>query len=181
MKTSFKDRYFRIFRSCSSTFSLTMLVVLMVPTLILGQLLAGCSTVSAVVTELTPSDSLAELKKISLSADRLSNFGSPVAVDLVLIFDQKRLTMLGALRAGDWFKSKPDLLRQYPNQFQVTSWEIVPGQVLKPLTPPDYERKLVGVLIFANYPGEKSFRADASNMPSVRVNLFKDDFSIAGY
>ena len=109
------------------------------------------------------------------------NNGAPVAVDLVLVLDQKLLVMLGALRAAEWFNNRHDFLRQYPNQLQVTSWEIVPGQVIKPMTVADDQTKLVGVLIFADYPGQQTFRANATGMSNVRVHLSKADFSIVAF
>lgn len=136
---------------------------------------------SGLVTSLTANGSLKALQKITLSADRLSNNSAPIAVDLVLVLDQKPLLRLGTLRASEWFINRQDLLRQYPNQLRVTSWEIVPGQVIAPQTVPEVQGKLVGVMVFADYPGDRSFRADASNMPSVRVHLSKDDFSIATF
>ena len=179
--TTFRNRYLGWSRRWTSNYFIELKVLAMVPCLILAQLLTGCSAISGLVDNLTPSSSLPPLQKISLSADRLSNNGTPVAVDLVLVLDQKPLAGLASLRASEWFNNRQDFIRQYPNQLRVTSWEIVPGQVLAPLIVPGEQEKLVGVLIFADYPGERSFRADASKRPTVRVHLSKDDFSIASF
>ena len=167
-------------RFYSGGFAVPLGVVLptLVTTLIVALLLTGCSSVSGLVTRLTPNGGPVALKKLSLKADRLLNSGAPVAVDLVLVFEQKPLVMLGALRAGEWFSNRQDLVRQYPNQLLVTSWEIVPGQVIESMSLAEGQEKLVGVLVFADYPGGQSYRADATGMPNVRVNLLKDDFSI---
>lgn len=147
----------------------------------LAATVSGCAAVSGLVANLSHSDSLPALQKFSLRADRLSNNGAPVAVDLVLVFDKKPLAMLGALRAGEWFSNREDYLRQYQNQLRVASWEIVPGQIIKPMSVSEDQSKLVGVFIFADYLGAQSFRADASNMSSVRVQLSKDDYSISPF
>lgn len=168
-------------RSFTSSYSLGFLVLLLLPAVLVGQLMTGCSAMSGLVTTLTPSDSLPALQSLSLSADRLSNNGAPVAVDLLLVFDKRTLPVLSALRASEWFNNRQDLLRQYPNHLRVTSWEIVPGQVIQPTQVAEEQSKLVAVLIFANYHGEQSFRADASNMQNVRVHLSKDDFSISAF
>jgi type VI secretion system protein len=176
-----KRRFFRLMRRCTSNYSLGLLVLVFVPSILVAQLVTGCSTMSAVIKGFTPSGSLSALKNISLSADKLLNNGAPVAVDLVLVLDKKPLAVLGALRAGEWFNNRQDLLRQYPSQLKVTSWEIVPGQVIQPTNVSEDQGKLVAVLIFANYSGEQSFRADASSMQNVRVHLSKDDFSISAF
>ena len=152
---------------------------LLLAIVIVGQLMVGCSTMSGMVTSLALSSSLPALQTITLITDRFSNNGAPVAVDLVLLLDKKPLAVLGALQAGEWFKNRHDLQREYSNQVQVTSWEAVPGQVIKLTKIPGDQGKLMGVLIYANYPGEKNFRADVSRMPNVRVNLHKDNFSIS--
>lgn len=180
--TSLKDFYWRLLRRSSSGYSTFFLVVLgSVLILIAGPLLTGCSAMSGLITSLTPGNSIMSLQKIALSADRRSNNGAPVAVDLVLVLDQKPLLSLGSLRASEWFNNRQDLQRQYPNQLHVTSWEIVPGQVIGPQAVVGNQGKLVGVLIFARYPGERSFRTDASNMSTVRVHLSKADFSISAF
>jgi type VI secretion system protein len=179
--TSFKSRFCRLMRCCTSNYSLGLLLLVFVPSILAVQFLTGCSTMSAVVKGLTPSGSLPPLNKISLSADKLLNNGAPVAVDLVLVFDKKPLAVLGALRASEWFNNRQDLLRQYPSHLKVTSWEIVPGQMIQPTNVSEDQGKLVAVLIFANYLGERSFRADASSMQNIRVRLSKDDFSISAF
>jgi type VI secretion system protein len=176
-----KYRYWRLLRRSSSSCSSGLVILVLTLFMTVGQLLTGCSAMSGLVTGLTPSGTLVNLQKFALSADRLSNNGSPVAVDLVLILDQKPLLRLGSLRASEWFNNRLDLQRQYPNQLKVTSWEIVPGQVIAPQTVMGDQGKLVGVLVFADYPGERSFRTDASNMPTVRVHLSKTDFSISTF
>ena len=176
-----RNHYGPLLSRCRSIFSLGALLLVLAFVMVISQVLAGCSSVSGMVTSLMPSGSLPALQTFSLSADRLSNNGAPVAVDLVLVLDKKPLVMLGALRASDWFNNRQDLLRQYPNQLRVTSWEIVPGQVINPTTVLGDQGKLMGVLVFADYPGEQSFRADASSMRSVQVHLSKNDFSIASF
>lgn len=134
---------------------------------------------SGLVTSLTPRSGPPELQKISLSADRQANHGAPVAVDLVLVLEPKPFALLAALRAGEWFNHKTDLLRQHQNRLVVVSWEIVPGQSMTPTEIPSTNGNLVGVLIFADYPGEQTYRADATGMREVQVYLAKDGFEIA--
>jgi type VI secretion system protein len=179
--TTFRYRYLVRMRRWTSSYFFGLTGLAIAFCLTIAQLLTGCSTMSSLVSNLTPSSSLSPLQKISLSADRLSNNGAPVAVDLVLVLDQKPLSDLVALRASEWFNNRQDFMRQYPNKLHVTSWEIVPGQVIAPQKVQGDQEKLVGVLIFADYPGERSFRADASKKSTVRVHLFKNDFSITSF
>lgn len=134
---------------------------------------------SGLVTSLTPRSGPPELQKISLSADRQANHGAPVAVDLVLVLEPKPFALLATLRAGEWFNNKTDLLRQHQNRIVVVSWEIVPGQSMTPTEIPSTNGSLVGVLIFADYQGEQTYRADATGMREVQVYLAKDGFEIA--
>ncbi len=134
---------------------------------------------SGLATSLTPKSGPLELQKISLSADRQANHGAPVAVDLVLVLESKPFALLATLRAGEWFNNKTDLLRQHQNRLVVVSWEIVPGQSMTPTEIPSTNGNLVGVLIFADYPGEQTYRADATGMREVQVYLAKDGFEIA--
>lgn len=134
---------------------------------------------SGLVTSLTPRSGPPELQKISLSADRQANHGAPVAVDLVLVLEPKPFALLATLRAGEWFNNKTDLLRQHQNRLVVVSWEIVPGQSITPTEIPSTNGNLVGVLIFADYLGEQTYRADATGMREVQVYLAKDGFEIA--
>lgn len=134
---------------------------------------------SGLVTSLTPRSGPPELQKISLSADRQANHGAPVAVDLVLVLEPKPFALLATLRAGEWFNNKTDLLRQHQNRLVVVSWEIVPGQSMTPTEIPSTNGNLVGVLIFADYLGEQTYRADATGMREVQVYLAKDGFEIA--
>ena len=178
MKT-YKSRCLRLLRLCTSINALGILLSFTVPFILVAQLMVGCTAISGLVTRLTPNDGLPSLQTITLSSDSLSNNGAPVAVDLVQILDKKPLEVLGTLRANEWFINRQDLMRQYPNQIRVISWEVVPGQVIKLTNIPETQGSLLGVLIFANYPGEESFRADASRMPNTRVNLHKVGFSIS--
>lgn len=134
---------------------------------------------SGLVTSLTPRSGPPELQKISLRADRQANHGAPVAVDLVLVLEPKPFALLATLRAGEWFNNKTDLLRQHQNRLVVVSWEIVPGQSMTPTEIPSTNGNLVGVLIFADYLGEQTYRADATGMREVQVYLAKDGFEIA--
>ena len=134
---------------------------------------------SGLVITLTPRNGPPELQKISLSADRQANHGAPVAVDLVLVLEPKPFALLATLRAGEWFNNKTDLLRQHQNRLVVVSWEIVPGQNMAPAEIPSTSGNLVGVLIFADYAGEQTYRADATGMREVQVYLAKDGFEIA--
>jgi type VI secretion system protein len=175
------NRYWDALRHATTGYYLRLTKLVIVPSLLFSQLITGCSAISGLVTNLTPSNSLQPLQRIALNADKFLNHGSPVAVDLVLVLDQKPLSGLVTLRASEWFSNRQDYMRQYPNQIRVTSWEIVPGQIIPPLNVSGDQEKLIGVFIFADYPGERSFRADASKRTTVRVNLSKDDFSIASF
>jgi len=145
--------------------------------------LAGCATPSSInlfgsALNWFIGSQKQNLKQICIIADKEVNNSSPVAIDVVIIRERKVFEILSNLRAGEWFNAKSDLLRQYQLRLAVYSWEIVPGQKIEPLEPLDIQGETVGALIFADYSGDKAYRADISGTKAVRVQLGVEDFSI---
>lgn len=107
-------------------------------------LLAGCSN-----------DPPLEVASVTLQAEPTANDQAAVAVDLVLVRDQKLLTQLQTVSAADWFTRKVQFLRDNPTTLSVFSWEIVPGQTLTQPLPAD-TKPAWGGLVYAGYaaPGD---------------------------
>lgn len=119
------------------------------------------------------------LKTISLVSDTDANEGYPVALDVVFVSDKKVLDTLNQLRSAEWFSGKSDYIRNNPKLLTVLSWEIVPGQgfynvdVSAPLLP------AIGVFIFANFDGPRSYRMLIQNEKSVSIRLRRNDYELA--
>ena len=141
-------------------------------------LLVGCSMAKGIVTYLMPKSGPAELSRLSIEAEKRANDNAPVALDVVVVLEQKAFELLSTLRAADWFGARRDLMRQYQQQLVVHSWEVVPGQRLEVLVLPATEKVIVGTLVFADYRGDQAYRADVTGVKEMRLNLGGDDFSV---
>ena len=100
-----------------------------------------------------------ELQTISLRAENDVNGGYPLAVDVLLISDKKVFEALSNLRATEWFSGRTDYLRQHQKNIFLTAWELVPGQRLENVSLLQPDDAVVGALVFADYPGERTYRA----------------------
>jgi type VI secretion system protein len=108
-----------------------------------------------------------------------ANQHSPVALDLVVVYDQKLLKELSQLSAADWFDKRKQFRRDYPagQGFDVWGWEWVPGQNV-PLQKLPLKPRAKGGLIFVNYfsPGEHRARIEPNQ--GVYVELRETDFAV---
>lgn len=89
---------------------------------------------------------------------------SPVAVDLVVVYDKEVLAMLGKLSAEEWFRGgmRSQFLKDHPQHRADTwHWEWVPGQVVAEQDLA-YEHGVKGGVIFADYffPGDHRAKVD---------------------
>jgi type VI secretion system protein len=79
-----------------------------------------------------------------------ANEDSPVAVDLVVVYDKKLVDELLKMAASQWFTSKAQFMADHDRQIAVQGWEWVPGQKVDPLTI-DYRAGAKTVILFADY------------------------------
>lgn len=119
-----------------------------------------------------------QLGKVAFQSMPQLNNRTPVAVDLIQVLDPKVLSVLSALKSAEWFGSKKDFMRQYSQQMIVKSWELVPAQHIPLLDIPNAGNTWVGTLIFANYPGEHTYRAEIKGMDEVLIILGDLDFEV---
>lgn len=118
--------------------------------------------------------------QLTLSAAPDANQNSPVAVDLVLVTDEKLLARLSELTAAKWFEARADLLKTYPGELRHGSWEIVPGQVLKVPGQRFEGPRVMGVLAFANYAAPGAHRARVQTLQGSLVLRFdRGGFDVA--
>jgi type VI secretion system protein len=90
------------------------------------------------------------------------NRNSPIAVDVLAVYQPRTLDKLMELSAHDYFGQKEQLARDFPETFEVIgSWELVPGQVSFE-APLDYRAGADALLIYADYfdPGPHRFRLE---------------------
>ena len=92
-----------------------------------------------------------------------ANQNSPVAVDLIYLYNEDLLERLVQLTAKQWFDQREQVKRDFlPGEgADIWSWEWVPGQQI-PIQQLPIKTSAVAGLIFANYhaPGNHRFRID---------------------
>ncbi len=131
--------------------------------LALSLILTGCSTVgkwtdsliaagASLVGAGKPRPVAAPWKSVTVVATADANQNSPVALDLVFIRDPALLDTLSATPAAQWFATRSDTQRTFPEGLGVVSLELVPGQVLSLADSAQIHQPALAILAFASYP-----------------------------
>jgi len=104
-------------------------------------------------------------KKIHVKVDisENANNNSPIALDVLLVYDEALLAELIKMPSKEWFEKREQIKRDYPEGtgLDYWGWEWVPGQKV-PVQSLPLKPKAKGGIIFANYfcPGEHRFSID---------------------
>ena len=106
-----------------------------------------------------------------------ANEDSPVAVDLVFVYDKKLLETLLKTPASEWFANREQFLKDYGNALVVETWEWVPGQQIDRMSVA-YRPGARRVVLFADYVTEGEHRATADPQEPFRLVLGARDFSV---
>ena len=78
------------------------------------------------------------------------NHNSPLAVDVLVVYQKSFLTKMLELPARDYFSRREQLRRDYPDDYDVWSWEWVPGQ--EPLDLElNFRMGIESAVVFADY------------------------------
>jgi type VI secretion system protein len=106
------------------------------------------------------------------------NRDTPVAVELVIAYDDKALDELLKMSKDAWFRNRGQLLRDYAGRVETWKWEWVPGQEVSPVAV-SYHVGAKGAVLFADYltPGEHRARVDPHH--PLRLVLGETDFTLA--
>lgn len=141
-------------------------------------LLASCS-VTKKALKATGISGQNTVKNISVESSRNSNMGSPVAVDLVFVKDQKVATLLSTLNGPDWFKEKGSLQTRYEKQIDIVDMEVVPGQIINKVKLPKQKKKAKNIFLFANYRSPNGqYVSDISLFSKVEISLLRDTYKL---
>lgn len=99
--------------------------------------------------------------KVDISEN--ANTNSPIALDVVLVYDEALLKQLIKMPSGEWFEKREQIARDHTRGegLDYWTWEFVPGQNVETQILP-IKPKAKGGIVFANYytPGEHRFRID---------------------
>lgn len=112
--------------------------------------------------------------QVSIADD--ANQNQPIAVDMVLVKDDKLLKKLSEMPATAWFEKRDQLMRDFGPKVELVSWEWVPGQVVSAVEL-KINPAIIGGVIFARYSTPGDHRAVLTSFGPSQLSLDKEDFS----
>lgn len=149
--------------------------------LVVGLLLAGCGLVGAATSPVFQVEAI----QVRSSAD--ANNTSATRVDMVFVYETAVVDMLQSLTAAEWFSRKRQFTLDFPEGIGVLSWEIVPNYALSVDEVPEnlLENKsgddAVAAFVFADYLSPGAHRARLESRRGIRIELGRDDFTLAPF
>lgn len=117
-------------------------------------------------------------RNVDIQVSPKANRDAAVALDIVFVFDQQLLTQLQGLGAKDWFRQRDEMRTLYPTGIAVSSYEVVPGQIVPIEKVSDHDTNAIGVFAFANYPAEGAHRARLDSFKNATIRLDENDLVI---
>ena len=117
--------------------------------------------------------------KFNVVVSQEVNQRSPVAVDLLVIYDQTLLDQILEMTAKDWFEQREQFQRDFPDGYKSWEWEWVPGQAVPPQKLPLHARRVKGGVLFADYSAPGAHRAPIDLRKPVTIVLGRDSFSLS--
>lgn len=113
--------------------------------------------------------------------DHNANQNTPIAVDLVVIYDEALLAKLEAMNAETWFQKRTQFLADNADMASSWSWEWVPGQEVGQISVP-YRAGAQHFVVFADYEPSpdvtSDYRAKVGPQYPFRLILQEKTFSI---
>jgi hypothetical protein len=106
-----------------------------------------------------------------------ANDDSAIAIDFVVVYDQKLLDEIVKVSAAEWFSKKSRFLADHPQELVVESREWVPGQPVAPLTIP-YKIGAKKIVLFADYHSAGEHRAVVPPQQSSVITLGETDLTV---
>jgi type VI secretion system protein len=107
-----------------------------------------------------------------------ANQDSPIAIDIVYVYDPQLVAQLTQMTAGDWFQKKSQVRQAFPTGFDVASFEVVPGQKGPIESVPPKSREAIAAFVFANYASEGTHRARIDELEHSLIALGDKDFVV---
>lgn len=116
---------------------------------------------------------------VRLDADSGINQDSPVAVEMIVVYDKDLLEALLAKTARQWFETREQVLKDHPGDkdFVSMSWEVVPGQSLPPKEL-SFGTGARGGIVFADYFSDGAHRWRFDPHKDLRIHLQDKEFSV---
>lgn len=105
-----------------------------------------------------------------------ANENTPIAVDLIILYDDKLVADLLGKPASEWFAKKQQYIADHP-AVVVQGWEWVPGQIVEPFKI-DYKSGARNVVLYADYHTEGDHRAVVGPPKPFKLILGERDLSV---
>ena len=102
------------------------------------------------------------------------NQNSPVAVELVVVYNKKFRDKLLEMSAKEWFERRVQMTRDFPKAFQSQAWEWVPGQDVG-LIEMSIKRGARAGVVFADYFSAGPHRIQFDPHKPLRLELREDE------
>lgn len=135
-------------------------------------LLTSCSYLEGLFKYAVP------LEKMSIIADKDSNYSSATSVDLVVINDKGLLALLSTMNANTYFQKKDQIIRANPSKIRVWHYEIVPGKKKENIPIKFEEFQPEGAYIFAKYNNNSDNRILLKAVKEITVIMKRTYFQI---
>jgi len=115
---------------------------------------------------------------VKVDVSDTANQNSPIAVDIVMVFDDKLLEAMKKMTARQWFEKRDQIQRDYVagTGFHAWSWEWVPGQIVPELELP-WNHKAVCAIVFADYITPGDHRVIVDPFSSIHIQLGEKGFT----
>jgi len=144
-------------------------------------LLSGCG-LDAVKSGVASTFKLEEAKvwlegvKFNPSAD--VNGNAPVTIDILVFYNAESMDKVAKLTADKYFQQKDQLKKDYGDQIDFFSYEIVPGQRMADQTIELSKSSGLGVVAFGRYSTPGPHRVAIGPDRIIQLDLEKNDFKI---
>ncbi len=119
------------------------------------------------------------LEKVNFKVDKKVNGNAPVAVRLVIIYDDGVLGEVSKMTADQFFEQETQLKKDHANDMDVISWEVVPGQEMDSETINPTKAYGKGGFVFARYTTPDAHRESLADEHVITIHLDEKDFYIS--
>ncbi len=119
------------------------------------------------------------LEKVNFKVAKNVNGNSPIAVRLVIIYDDGVMGEVSKMTADQFFEQESQLKKDHANDMDVVSWEVVPGQEMdsEAINPTKAYGK--GGFVFARYGTPDVHRESLADEHVITIHLDEKDFYIS--
>lgn len=118
--------------------------------------------------------------KVHVNISEQANSNSPVAVDILYVYDKALMTKLLGMPSREWFEGKDQIVKDHAQGGYLDYWnsEWIPGQKIPVIKLP-IRAAAEGGIIYAGYhtPGAHRIRFDP--FKDIQIDLLEKDFTLA--